>query len=516
MSATTATSASDGTGTGVGKPGDQAFAVAQQQLGKPYVYGSQGPNTFDCSGLMVYSYAQGPHLAIGRGTSAQWSNQTTLSTFFDAVTPLAGQPSLADLPNLLQVGDLVLYFTPGNDGENAHVRMYAGGGKMIEAPYMGQGVRIVNLDLKGSSREALRGVKRPTGGGSSGGAGGASGTGGGAGGGGNNSGQGASSYANTVYPGAKANLKAGVLPDLTKDDGKKAAEQIALQDLPDPRNNLPFSPNFAGKVVTGFPSDTGSPYAFMPNELLVRGGMMELLANTDTTGDPTKENLKQRTGGPFACYFMMNPQNISVDCSISADQVAPSQTDPTALQQGPYMVQNQSINFSLIFNRMYEVSMGGFKNPKDGSAGPSDIGCRWDIRSIERLMGIYDAQADFPGGNGKMTGMGKTGLGTYGAGDRPPQAMGLQVVFGGDNSYQFQGLISSFNYVYTLFSKDMIPIEATCDIGIMRLYTPNLSSGADIVNPLVNGPKSQENGQWGTIIAPGQPSGFNNPKAFRG
>jgi hypothetical protein len=128
---------------------------------------------------------------------------------------------------------------------------------------------------------------------------------------------------------------------------------------------------------------------------------------------------------------------------------------------------------------------------------------------------MYDAQADYPNGNGKLTGMGNTGLGQNGAGDRPPQALSLQVVIGGPNSIQFQGLISQFDYTYTLFSKDMIPIEATVDLGIMRVYLPNLSSTADIVNPLFTGPNGQF-GQYGTIIAPGQPSGFNNPKAFRG
>lgn len=476
------------------KPGDLAYQVAQQQLNKPYVYGTQGPDTFDCSGLMTYSYAQGPHLDIGRDTTAQWNNQTTLSTFYDAINPLAGQPTSAQLAGLLEVGDLVLYFAPGNSGENAHVRMYAGGGMMIEAPYTGQVVRMWPLDLKGDATEPFRGVKRPQGGGTAG-----TGT-AGAGGAGNGSQQGSS--------GGKSFPQVGRLPDPSTAAGKQAATNLALQDLPDPRNNLPFSPQFAGKTVAGTSSGA---FGYMPNDVLVRGGIMELLTDTGTTGDPLKAVLKQRSGGPFACYFMMNPQTVATDCSITTDASAPSQTDPTALQAGPYWIQNQTISFSLIFNRMYEVFMGGFKNPhprNGNTGGPSDIGCRWDIRAMERLMGIYDAQADYPNSKGKLKG--NTGLGSYGAGDRPPQAMPLQVVLGGSNSYQFQGLIASFNYSYTLFSKDMVPIEATCDISIMRMYLPNLSS-ADVMNPLVN-----DRGQFGTIIAPGQPSGFNNPKAFRG
>jgi len=502
------------------KPGDSAYAVAQQQLNKPYVYGSQGPDTFDCSGLMCYSYAQGPHMDIGRDTTSQWNNQTTLSTFFDALQPVSGQPSKDQLASQMEVGDLILYFQPGNSGEYAHVKMYAGGGQTIEAPHTGAVVCMNPLDLVGDSTEPFRGVKRPTGGGSAGGP--ASG-GGGGGGGGANSNPGVPTGTNKAFPGVKP--VAGALPDLSTDAGKQAAMEIALADLPDPRNNLPFDPHFAGKTVAGgassnqFGQPASAQFGYMPNDILVRGGMMELLTNTDTSGDPLKATMKQRKGGPFACYFMMNPQSIATDCSITTDATAPSQTDPTALQAGPYWVQNQSISFTLIFNRMYEVYMGGFNNPKDGSPGPSAIGCRWDIRAIERLMGVYDAQSQYPGlkKGQKLPGgaTGITGLGTYGAGDRPPMSLPIQVVFGSPPGspgwgYQFQGLISSLDYTYTLFSKDMIPIEATVDIGIMRMYLPNLSS-ADVMNPLVS-----DKGQYGTIIAPGQPSGFNNPKAFRG
>ena len=188
MSATTATSGID---VG-GKPGDLAYAVAHQQLGKPYVYATQGPNTFDCSGLMQYSYSVGANLDVGRSTDAEWNNQTTLFTFYDAINALPGQPSAADLPNQLEVGDLLLYFQPGNSGENAHVKMYAGGGQTIEAPHTGDVVKMATLDLHGDTREPFRGVKRSKAGGSAGGAAGGGAGGGGAGGAGGDSSQGSS------------------------------------------------------------------------------------------------------------------------------------------------------------------------------------------------------------------------------------------------------------------------------------------------------------------------------------
>jgi len=470
------------------KPGDSAFAVAQQQLGKPYVYGATGPDSFDCSGLQQYAYLHGPGFDIGRDTNAQWNNQTNLTTVFDPINPVPNQ--VADVNQFqVEVGDLVLYFQPGNSGENAHVRMCAGGGKMIEAPYTGQVVRMVDLDLVGDSREPFRGIKRPTGGGSSGGASGSAGGGGGG------------SSDTSKGSGQQGGPAVGKLIDPKSDEAKN----LAIDDLPDPRNNLPFSTAFMGTGGLSFYTP-GTTKGVAVNMQLIRGGMVELLANTGDTSstDPTSVKLSPRKGGQFACYFMLNPSSITTDCAMNVDVAAPSQVDPTAMQQGAYWVQNQTISFSLVFNRMYEVWQGGVKGP-NGGPGPSDIGCRWDIRAIERLMGIYDAKADYPGTNKSQKMSGQTGLGTYGAGDRPPQGLSLQCVFGGANSIQFQGMIAGFDYTYTMFDHNMVPIEAQCDIQIMRMYLPNLSS-ADIVNPLIT-----QMGQSGQITFPQAPGAtFNN------
>jgi hypothetical protein len=115
---------------------------------------------------------------------------------------------------------------------------------------------------------------------------------------------------------------------------------------------------------------------------------------------------------------------------------------------------------------------------------------RWDIRAIERLMGMYDAQG--AGGTSfavqsKWSGNttpNNMGLGANGAGANPPSAIPVQVVFGGPNSIQFQGYISSLDYTYTMFSAEMIPTECTVDITVLRQYLPYLSD-ADLVNPLV-------------------------------
>jgi len=89
--------------------------IAQAELGKPYVYGAAGPNSFDCSGLTMYCYAQ-----IGIGLSHGATDQQHAST----PVPLSA----------LQPGDLVFF---GGPSYSYHVGIYVGGGSMINAPHTG-------------------------------------------------------------------------------------------------------------------------------------------------------------------------------------------------------------------------------------------------------------------------------------------------------------------------------------------------------------------------------------------
>lgn len=100
-----------------------AVQVAYQQLGKPYVYAGSGPNVFDCSGLVMYCYAQvGVRLPHSSYMQAR-----------------CGVPvSYADL----QAGDLVFFHGYG------HVGMYIGGGQYIHAPHTGDVVRIADLSRR--------------------------------------------------------------------------------------------------------------------------------------------------------------------------------------------------------------------------------------------------------------------------------------------------------------------------------------------------------------------------------
>ncbi|MEV6841154.1 NlpC/P60 family protein [Streptomyces sp. NPDC051133] len=95
-----------------------AFAAAQAQIGKPYVYGATGPSSFDCSGLTSYAYAQAG-VSIPRTSEAQAGIGTRIYSQSD-----------------LKVGDLVFFY-----GDIHHVGLYAGNGQVLHAPHTGAVVR---------------------------------------------------------------------------------------------------------------------------------------------------------------------------------------------------------------------------------------------------------------------------------------------------------------------------------------------------------------------------------------
>jgi cell wall-associated NlpC family hydrolase len=132
-------SGSSGGSGGSGNPSAQApgaskaVAYANAQLGKPYQWGGAGPNSFDCSGLVMMAWEQAgiyfPHLAQDQYNLTQ---QIPLSSA---------------LP-----GDLIFFGTPSNV---YHVGIYIGNGQMIDAPRTGENVSVSSIywsDLLGAGR----------------------------------------------------------------------------------------------------------------------------------------------------------------------------------------------------------------------------------------------------------------------------------------------------------------------------------------------------------------------------
>ncbi len=102
-----------------------AVQTALAQVGDPYVWGSSGPDGFDCSGLTRYAYA-------AAGISLPHSSR--------AQSGLGTPVSRADL----MPGDLVYFYSPVS-----HVGIYVGDGKMVHARTHGLPVAVTSVDQAG-------------------------------------------------------------------------------------------------------------------------------------------------------------------------------------------------------------------------------------------------------------------------------------------------------------------------------------------------------------------------------
>lgn len=107
-------------------PGYAAAQFACDQIGKRYVFGAAGPNTFDCSGLTQKAWQQAdvylPHNAAAQRRSMPYVDRGDL-----------------------EIGDLIFIYP-----DIHHVAIYVGDGKAVHAPHSGDVVRMVSVDHWGS------------------------------------------------------------------------------------------------------------------------------------------------------------------------------------------------------------------------------------------------------------------------------------------------------------------------------------------------------------------------------
>ncbi|MDI9887178.1 NlpC/P60 family protein [Streptomyces sp. HNM0645] len=112
--------------------GKAAVAFATEQIGKPYVWGAEGPGSYDCSGLTSQAWA-----AAGRGIPRTSQEQWRLLPRVDIKE--------------MRPGDLIIYHA-----DASHVGMYVGDGAIVHAPRPGR-----NVTLAGAGSMAILGVVRP-------------------------------------------------------------------------------------------------------------------------------------------------------------------------------------------------------------------------------------------------------------------------------------------------------------------------------------------------------------------
>ena len=101
--------------------GAQALQAALTKVGDPYVWGAAGPGEFDCSGLVVWAFAQ-EGIALPHYTGDLWNSGMHVAR------------------NDLEPGDLVFFFA-----DISHVGIYVGNGLMIDAPDFGVPVHVEPL-----------------------------------------------------------------------------------------------------------------------------------------------------------------------------------------------------------------------------------------------------------------------------------------------------------------------------------------------------------------------------------
>ncbi|MEU6825774.1 C40 family peptidase [Streptomyces atriruber] len=112
--------------------GKKAIEFATAQIGKPYVWGAEGPGSYDCSGLTSKAWASAGR-GIPRTSQEQWK-----------------QLPRVDIKNM-RPGDLIIYHS-----DASHVGMYLGDGAIVHAPRPGRDVTIT-----GAGSMQILGVVRP-------------------------------------------------------------------------------------------------------------------------------------------------------------------------------------------------------------------------------------------------------------------------------------------------------------------------------------------------------------------
>jgi cell wall-associated NlpC family hydrolase len=116
--------------------GGDVVSIAMQYLGVPYVWGGASPSGFDCSGLVVYVFAQAGRPGLPHYTGALW------------------QMGVAVSYGSLQPGDLVFFYGGG------HMGIYIGGGQFIHAPHTGDVVKISDMSPGSSYAGSFIGARR--------------------------------------------------------------------------------------------------------------------------------------------------------------------------------------------------------------------------------------------------------------------------------------------------------------------------------------------------------------------
>jgi cell wall-associated NlpC family hydrolase len=116
--------------------GNSVVRAALSQLGVPYVWGGASPSGFDCSGLVVWAYAQAGRPGLPHYTGALWAMGVPVS--YSQLAP----------------GDLVFFYG------GSHMGIYIGGGQFVHAPHTGDVVKISDMSPGSYYASVFLGARR--------------------------------------------------------------------------------------------------------------------------------------------------------------------------------------------------------------------------------------------------------------------------------------------------------------------------------------------------------------------
>jgi hypothetical protein len=195
---------------------------------------------------------------------------------------------------------------------------------------------------------------------------------------------------------------------------------------------------------------------------------------------------------PPAVSFLFNPSTIQASYSMS------DSTAQAAMLFGtpggtPFVGLQQTMNFTVMFDRTYEVNMGqGSGITSDLEADPQKMGCEVDIRQMKQFTGMFSGQN---AATGFYATTGSTeSAGALGTGQTPTQATGMgagpqqgimlimpsYVYFGSSlngGTSQYYGYINEWDVQYTHFTNTMVPIRCVVDVTftLLPLQSDNLA-----------------------------------------
>lgn len=116
--------------------GEKVVQIALSKVGSPYIWGNKGPNTFDCSGLVQWSWKQ-VGVILGPDTYSQ---------------VLQGKPVA---PQQVQAGDIIFPSAEMSSRGPGHVQLAISTTQVVEAPGRGMTVRVIPMPASFVARRVV-------------------------------------------------------------------------------------------------------------------------------------------------------------------------------------------------------------------------------------------------------------------------------------------------------------------------------------------------------------------------